>query len=193
MGSWIRCLCGGLIHTNMFTGTHICQLIEDSDYDAIEDPVDQDKLSDLFFKKGVTVYRCLSCGRLLVEWGDAKGGPMFYLPERKYAQIPGPEPATLQKDQNDDPGSKDAETAEEPEPPESDQADDRRLKELEALAEEAYNEMYDTRYPTGCYSTAKEAFRDAIALADRLGRQLDVKRLEKRLQHVKDVFRHQFT
>jgi hypothetical protein len=118
---------------------------------------------------------------------------MFYLPERKHAEVPGPEASALQKDHNDDPGSRDAETAEEPEPPESDQPDDRRLKELEALAEEAYNEMYDTRYPTGCYSRAKEAFYDAIALADRLGRQIDVKRLEKRLQHVKDVFRHQFT
>ena len=193
MGSWIRCLCGGLIHTNLGAGTHICQLIDDSDYDAVEDPVDRDKLSDLFFKKGVSVYRCLGCGRLLVEWGDDMGGPMFYLPEQKYAEIAEREPAALQNYQTDAPGSEEPETVEEPEPPESDREDYQRLKALEALAEEAYSEMYDTRYPTGCYSRAKEAFRDAIALADRLGRQPDVLRLEKRLQHVKDVFRHQFT
>jgi hypothetical protein len=168
-------------------------LIDDADYDAVEDPVDRDKLSDLFFKKGVTVYRCLSCGRLLVEWGDDKGGPVFYLPERKYAEIAGREPAALQNYQTDGPGSKEPEAVEEPEPPESDTPDGRRLKELEALAEEAYNQMYDTRYPSECYSRAKEAFYDAIALANRLDRQQDVKRLEKRLQHVKDVFRHQFT
>jgi hypothetical protein len=177
----------------MFTGTHIYQLIEDSDYDALEDPVDQDKVSDLFFKKGVTVYRCHACGRLLVEWDEGKGGPVFYLPEQKYVEILKPEAAALQKDLNDDAGSKDAETAEEPQLSESDQADYRRLKELEALAEEAYSEMYDTRYPTGCYSQAKEAFRDAIAVAERLGLEVDAKRLQKRLQHVKDVFRHQFT
>ncbi len=192
MGSWIRCLCGGLIHTNMFTGTHICRLIEDSDYDAIEDPVDRDKLEGLYFKKGVTVYRCLSCGRLLVEWDDDKGGPTFYLPEQKYTEPPRTE-AALQKCQKERPGPEDAKAAEGPETRQSEQPDDPRLKELEALAEAAYEEMYDSRYPTGCYSRAKEAFYDAIALADRLGRREDVKRLEKRLQHVKDVFRHQFT
>jgi len=166
----------------MFTGTSIYQLIKDADYDAVEDPVDRDKLSDLFFKKGVTVYRCHSCGRLLVEWDD-KGAPTFYLPEGKVAEIPEPEAAALQGVQNDDEGPKESE---------SNQPDDPRLKELEALAEAAYDEMYDSLYPTGCYSRAKEAFYDAIALAARLGRQKDVERLERRLQHVKHVFRNQF-
>lgn len=80
MGSWITCKCGAHIHTNMFTGTHVYRLIEDSDYDAVEDPVDRNKLEDLFFRKGVTVYRCGACGRLAVEW-DHTSGPAFYLPE----------------------------------------------------------------------------------------------------------------
>ena len=101
MGSWITCLCGGLIHTNMFSGTHICRLIEDSDYDAIDDPVDRDKLRHLYFNKGVTVYRCLNCGRLLVEW-DNDGIPTFYLPEGKRAEVPGTEPATDGSDQHND-------------------------------------------------------------------------------------------
>ena len=107
---------------------------------------------------------------------------------------PGTE-AGLQEGQQEGPGPKDAESAAELEPLEGDQPDDddSRLKALEALAEEAYGEMYDTRYPTGCYSRAKEAFYDAITLADRLGRQEDVERLQKRLQHVKEVFRRQFT
>ena len=49
---------------------HIYRLIEDSDCDAVEDPVDRDKLEDLFFKKGFAVHRCLSCGRLLIEWDE---------------------------------------------------------------------------------------------------------------------------
>ena len=64
---------------------------------------------------------------------------------------------------------------------------------MEAEGEAAYKEMYDSSYPTGSYSRAKDALYAAIALARRLGRQNDVERLEKRLQHIKDVFRHQFS
>jgi hypothetical protein len=53
--------------------------------------------------------------------------------------------------------------------------------------------MYDSRYPTGEYANAKDAFRDAIALAHELGDTATVERLEKRLAHVKAVFRSQFT
>jgi hypothetical protein len=88
MGSWLRCICGGVIHTNLFAGENICRLIKDSDYDAIEDPVDREKLSDLFFNKGIPVYHCSRCGRLLVEW-DEEGGPTFYLPEGKSAETHG--------------------------------------------------------------------------------------------------------
>jgi hypothetical protein len=174
----------------MFSGTHIYQLIEDSDYDAVEDPVDRDKLEGLFFKKGITAYRCLSCGRLLVEW-DKKGGLTVYLPEGKQ-EIPKAEAVACQTDRSRDEGSPKEEAAEELECQERDQPDDPRLNELEAMAEAAYNEMYDSPSPAGCYSTAKETFYSAIERAERLGRQKDVRRLEKRLQHIKDVFRQQF-
>jgi hypothetical protein len=82
MTSWLECLCGNLIHTNLFTGTRIYKLLQDADYDAIEDPVDREKLSDLFLEKGITVYRCQQCGRLAVEW-NKEGDPTFYLPEVK--------------------------------------------------------------------------------------------------------------
>ena len=70
------------------------------------------------------------------------------------------------------------------------------LRSLEDLAEAAYDKMYDAGSPSGAtalYSDAKEALRDAIALAYRLGRAEDVTRLEKRLAHIKAVFRSQFT
>jgi len=85
MGSWIECLCGTRLHTNLFTGTNVYRLINDSDYDTIEDLVDRDKLSDLFFNKGIPVYCCARCGRLVVEWPE-QGGPSFYLPEGKHAE-----------------------------------------------------------------------------------------------------------
>ena len=70
--------------------------------------------------------------------------------------------------------------------------DDRRLKELEAAAEAAYDEMYESSHPIGEYAHAKEAFYDAIGLAKKMGRMDDVERLNKRLEHVQDVFMHQF-
>jgi hypothetical protein len=169
MGSWIECFCGARIHTNLFSGTDIYRLIVDSDYDAVEDPVDRDKLADLFLNKGIPVYHCRSCGRLLVEWDD-KGGPTVYLPEGKRVEVPITESTTAGNDRDDS----------------------QRLNELEAMAEAEYEEMYDARSPTGCYSRAKDAFHDAIALAAKMGRQADAERLEKRLQHVKEVFRRQF-
>lgn len=93
MGSWITCLCGMLINTNMFSaGTTAYMLVKDSDYDALDDdcdgpehlnnPVDRKKVEDLFLRKGTPVYRCSHCGRLVVDW-DQESGPMFYRPEVK--------------------------------------------------------------------------------------------------------------
>src|SRR5438552_2349364 len=64
-----------------------------------------------------------------------------------------------------------------------------RLGELERLGEAYYDAMYDSRYPTGEYADAKDAFRDAIALARELGDTKTVERLEARLAHIKAVFR----
>ena len=77
-------------------------------------------------------------------------------------------------------------------------ADDLRqqLERQEALGERAYTLMYDAVSPTaaaGHYSDAKEAFNDAIRLAREAGRPQDVERLEKRLAHIKAVFRSQFS
>jgi len=34
----------------------------------------------------------------------------------------------------------------------------RRMAELEALAEKAYDEMYETRFPAGLYAEVKDLF-----------------------------------
>jgi hypothetical protein len=160
----------------MFGGTHIYRLIEDTDYDAVEDPVDRGKLEGLYFKKGKTAYRCHTCGRLVIDWAD-DGNVTFYLPEMKQAG------ASLAKVEQGEAAAEEKQAG----------AVDERLRELEALAEAEYDRMYDSRSPTGAYSSAKEAFYAAITLARQLGLEKDAKRLEKRLQHVKDVFRHQFS
>src|SRR5262245_3164550 len=67
------------------------------------------------------------------------------------------------------------------------------LRALEKLGEQYYDAMYDTRYPAGEYANAKDAFRDAVALARELGETDIEKRLEARLAHIKAVYRSQFT
>jgi hypothetical protein len=67
------------------------------------------------------------------------------------------------------------------------------VAEFEALAEQAYDEMYDAPNPTGRYSDLKDYFIAAIGAAERLGRTADAERLTKRLAHCKAVFRSQFS
>ena len=67
---------------------------------------------------------------------------------------------------------------------------------LAAQAENAYDKMYDARNATaaaGCYSDAKEFLQDALGLARRLERSDLMTEFAARLQHIKSVFRSQFS
>jgi hypothetical protein len=69
-----------------------------------------------------------------------------------------------------------------------------RLRQLTALAEKYYDQMYESRRgANSCYSNAKDAFYDAIGLANELGMKDEADALSKRLHHIKAVFRSQFT
>lgn len=69
-----------------------------------------------------------------------------------------------------------------------------RLRQLHALGEKYYDQMYESRHgANGCYSSAKDAFYDAIGLANELGMKEEAEALSKRLAHIKAVFRSQFT
>ena len=77
-----------------------------------------------------------------------------------------------------------------------DMTDRERLAFFERQAEDAYSRMYDMHTPSdaaACYSDAKEALYSAIGLARELRDDAAVKRLEARLDHIKAVFRSQFT
>jgi hypothetical protein len=69
----------------------------------------------------------------------------------------------------------------------------RRMAELEALAEKAYDEMYETRSPAGPYSDLKDLFALAIGAAERAGRPDEAARLSRRLDHCRQVYRKQFS
>ena len=68
-----------------------------------------------------------------------------------------------------------------------------RLQKLEALAEEAYDLMYDAEHPSYFYFITKDALDDAALLAQCLGKEDDAKRLWQRRLHILGVFRSQFS
>jgi hypothetical protein len=74
----------------------------------------------------------------------------------------------------------------------SDEESRKEVAKYEALAETAYNDMYDSRSPAGCYSDLKDFFAMAIGAAERAGLHDEAKRLSARLKHCKDVYRSQF-
>jgi hypothetical protein len=68
------------------------------------------------------------------------------------------------------------------------------LRKLQALGEKYYDQLYETSSgTTGIYSGAKDAFIDAISLANELELTTEARLLEKRLDHIKAVFRSQFS
>ncbi len=69
----------------------------------------------------------------------------------------------------------------------------RQMAEYEALAEKAYDEMYETRFPTGLFSDVKDFFALAIGAAERAGRPDEVERLTRRLDHCRQVYRKHFS
>jgi hypothetical protein len=69
-----------------------------------------------------------------------------------------------------------------------------QLRVCKAIGEKAYDQLYEARNGTaGLYSDAKEAFYDAIRVARELNLPEEVEQLEKRLEHIKAVFRSQFS
>jgi hypothetical protein len=70
----------------------------------------------------------------------------------------------------------------------------RRLAYFKLLGEKAYSDMYDVVFSgaTAHYSDAKEAFYSAISTARDLELTDEMQALHARLDHIKNVFRHQF-
>ena len=71
----------------------------------------------------------------------------------------------------------------------------KRLRWLEAQAEQAYCDMYDAQAGSQLaarYNDAKEFLHEAIGLARRLGQAEEAERLSRRLAEIKTVFRGQF-
>jgi len=71
-----------------------------------------------------------------------------------------------------------------------------RLNECIRRGEDAYDQLYDPRthtHPAGHYSDAKDFFGEAIGLAQELDLTEQAQTLSDRLQHIKAVFRSQFS
>ena len=69
-----------------------------------------------------------------------------------------------------------------------------QLRICKALGEKAYDQMYESSTSaSSMYSDAKEAYHDAIHIANELGLSEESDALSKRLEHIKAVFRNQFS
>jgi len=69
-----------------------------------------------------------------------------------------------------------------------------QLRKLKSLGEKYYDQLYDARTGlSGLYADIKDAFRGAISLSSELGLEEESKKLEERLEHIKAVFRSQFS
>jgi len=68
-----------------------------------------------------------------------------------------------------------------------------QVAEYEALAEKAYDDMYDSRSPAACYSDLKDYFAQAIAAARRAELDEEIARLTARLDHCRQVYRKQLS
>jgi hypothetical protein len=68
------------------------------------------------------------------------------------------------------------------------------LRKCKALGEKYYDQMYESRFGTsGLYADVKDAFHDAIAAAKELGLKEEAEELDKRLDHIRAVYRSQFS
>jgi len=70
------------------------------------------------------------------------------------------------------------------------------LEKCRTQGEKAYDDMYEAHSfsaARAAYSDAKEFFYEAIKLADELGASDEAEALRKRLEHIKAVFRRQFS
>jgi hypothetical protein len=73
----------------------------------------------------------------------------------------------------------------------------RQLEICQQAGEQAYDDMYEKAHhpsdATAYFSDAKESFHTAIELARELGLEQEIEKLEKRLAHIKAIFRSQFS
>lgn len=71
------------------------------------------------------------------------------------------------------------------------------LQWLETAAEDSYDRMYsadaNNASAAGHYSNAKDYLSDAIGLSRRIGKLEQTEKLNARLDHIKNVFRSQFS
>jgi hypothetical protein len=71
-----------------------------------------------------------------------------------------------------------------------------RMHQCIRSGEDAYDQLYEPRThsnPAGHYNEAKDMFGEAIALAQELGLDEQAQSLSQRLDHIKAVYRSQFS
>jgi hypothetical protein len=83
MGSWIRCLCGKLLHKDLFCGAAVSLLVPEAIIDDGDDTESSTTLLGRIVTGSELVVECPTCGRVAIE---RKNGQVDF-----YARDPGSE------------------------------------------------------------------------------------------------------
>jgi hypothetical protein len=78
MGSWIKCCCGSLLHTNLFAGSGVAFVIPEQLMDTEFSSVDELK-DAIILRESRKLLACKNCGRILIENEE---GYQSYVPEK---------------------------------------------------------------------------------------------------------------
>lgn len=70
MASWIRCPCGGLIHTNLCCGANVRLVISDTELDDMPEQADERGVAWQVMSRSGRLYTCRHCRRIAIEDRD---------------------------------------------------------------------------------------------------------------------------
>ena len=71
MSSWIRCKCGALVHTNLFSGANIGLIVTDTFLDTLPGDISRDEaIGRLAVGAETSFIRCKACPRVFVLHSD---------------------------------------------------------------------------------------------------------------------------
>lgn len=72
MGSWINCVCGKLLHKNLFCGAGVSLLVPEAVIDEGDEAESSTMLLGRIVTGSETVVRCAACNRMAIEKKDGR-------------------------------------------------------------------------------------------------------------------------
>ena len=66
MGSWVRCKCDALVHTNLFCGTGLSLVASEDTLDISDPEMPAEQLISKIIAESEKLLKCESCGRIML-------------------------------------------------------------------------------------------------------------------------------